>query len=174
MSTASTEPSSVARMATPVLTSYSEIVELCKSPSTPSSATLKKILDGLQHRNELASSRVNVHDKGMRESSKRKKEETERQRELTLQQMAEEEERERERERLRQVPLKKEQEDRPPAVGAHSVARQDGVSADGKLVSFSLKYCVLFSLVSAGVTCLSSPAVLSRSIGYWDSRDHAA
>lgn len=124
MSTASTEPNSAVRLATPVATTYSDIMELCKSQQTPNSDQLKRVLEGLNHRDEVAKRRADLHDKGMRETSKRKKEEMERQRDQMLIKREEDEK----KERARQPQPSKDREERPLAIGAHSVAAQDGTS----------------------------------------------
>lgn len=128
MSTASTEHGSTARLATPVAASWNELLDVSRASGTPHSSKLKNILESVKGFSALAAERVEQHDKGMRDCAKRKKEQLERQHELALKI-----EEEVETERLREVAShKKEQEERLPAIGAHSLAPQDGRHAQGQ------------------------------------------
>lgn len=97
--------------------------------SPPSSHTLKTCLESLKAFSEVAKIRSDHCDKGMRELSKRIQE----LRELKMErELAAEREEEEKKEKLRKAKLKKErEEERPMAVGAHALARQDGVQTNG-------------------------------------------
>lgn len=134
--------------------SYAEISELCRSSSTPNSTILKRLADGLRQRSEIAKTKSSQHDVSFREYEKRKEKEVERHHE---QEAAREREEEALRAEEKRVSPKKEVEDeeeddedeRPLAVGARGLARQDGAPSEG-----------LFSLPP--LDCFgSSPALLS-------------
>lgn len=126
----------LASLLVPPAVSIESLIEQRHSPSStnpPSAASLHALHDDIANR-VLSHVRVRgeVCDRGMRELSKKRKERVEEHR-------AREEEREREDERrkreMKKAAKKREREDeaaeaaRPPAVGAHGLASQDGTDA---------------------------------------------
>lgn len=97
----------------------------------PSAASLNALHDGiLQQVLSHVKARGEVCDRSMRELARKRKERIEAEREREEQERLEEERRKREVKKV--VPKKREREDdedetRPPTVGAHGLARQDGV-----------------------------------------------
>lgn len=160
MSTASTEHGSAMRLATPVATSWNDLLDIPKHGVTPHSSTLKGMLESVKNFSAVAADRVEMHDKGMRECAKLKKEEQERQHEFLVN-AAEEEEK-----RLAAL-ARKELEDRPPqlAVGTHSVAPQDGTSTKGTCLLFFFISSTIPSLHVALRFCLDSREVPSSKHG---------
>lgn len=135
VSTGSTEQSQshVAPMASSNVPqmSYDDILEYAGGSSPPGVATLRKIWDNLKLRSEVVKGLSDECDRGMRQMSKRKKELQETIRE---QELADREEEEARNEKQKRQKLRKEQdEERPLAVGAHSLARQDGGEGGSKL-----------------------------------------
>lgn len=139
----STEPGSATTSAPATVMSYAEIGELCRSTATPTSTILKKLLDGMKQRSDIAKSRSSHHDMSFRDASKRKDKELDKQHELEVARSREEEELKAKAKARSRSPIVKEQDDdgdvemqmddeqRPPAVGARGVARQDGVPSEG-------------------------------------------
>ena len=113
--------------------SYDDILDrYCRGSSPPASATLRKIADALRTCSDVAKTRSDTCDKGMRGLSKKRKALAELAREEEIaERLAQQES----RERLNHDDASKEEdaENRPPAVGARSVARQDGMEIDGML-----------------------------------------
>jgi transcriptional adapter 3 len=98
--------------------------------SPPSASTLRNVLESVKL--QLLSTikpRGEVCDRLLRELASKKKERVERTRQREQQAIAEQEAEER-RQKLKPITPKKREreEDRPLAVGAHGIARQDGVS----------------------------------------------
>lgn len=114
----------------PTNMSYGDLLEHhCRGASPPPSVTLKRILDALKVCSEVAKDRCDISDKGMRDTLKKRKEHIE----FVLEQELEEKRIEEEKqEQIRQAALKQQKEEnRPPAVGAHSLAPQDGKESEG-------------------------------------------
>jgi transcriptional adapter 3 len=99
------------------------------SSNPPSAGTLRNITDSVK--SQLLNTikpREEICDRLMRELHSKKKERVERNRQREQQEIAEREAEER-RQKLKVTPKKRErEEERPLAVGAHGIARQDGVS----------------------------------------------
>lgn len=114
----------------PTNMSYGDLLEHhCRGASPPASVTLKRILEALKICSDVANERCENHDRGMRETLKRRKELLEFVREQEIEEKRAEEEKQ---EELRQAALNKQKEDsRPPAIGAHSLAPQDGNQPNG-------------------------------------------
>ena len=132
ISSASTEQSQAGTSVVSPTMSYDQVFErYCRGTSPPASATLKKIAENLRGFTIVAKTRSDNCDRGMREFSKRRRDLLESIRDQELAERAAEEERQ---ERIRKSTIKKERdENRPLAVGAHSLARQDGVETKGKI-----------------------------------------
>lgn len=149
-SATSTEPGSAARSTAPSVMSYKEISELCRNSTTPTPAILRKLVEGLRQRSDSAKSQASHHDTSFRDVSKRKARELEKQHELETARLREEEEvRNRAKARL-PAPKKEEEseEERPLAVGARGLARQDGAPSEGLFISSTIfVYFQLFLLV---------------------------
>jgi len=113
---------------------YDDILEQHAGGSSPPGvATLRKIMENLKQRSELVKASSDECDKGLRQMSKRRKELLETIRE---QELADREEEDARREKHKRLKLRKEQvDDRPLAVGAHALARQDGSEAVGKSIN---------------------------------------
>ena len=142
----STSPMSTANI------SYGDILDqYCRGSSPPASATLKRIADALKICSDVAKDRSDFCDKAMRETLRRKQElvEVVREQELEEKRIAEEQQ-----DQLRQAALKHQQESaRPPAVGAHSLARQDGKDSTGMAIHM-LSFCLGRNVLSP--FCFSS------------------
>jgi len=111
--------------------SYDDILEQhAGGSSPPGAATLRRIMENLKLRSEAVKVLSDESDKGLRLMSKRRKGLQELVRE---QELAEHEEEEARKEKLKRQKVRKDQgEERPLAVGAHALARQDGGETDGK------------------------------------------
>lgn len=111
--------------------SYDDILEQhAGGSSPPGAATLRRIMEHLKGRGEMVKIRSDECDRNMRQMSKRRKDVSEAVRE---QEMADREAEEARKEKHKRQKMRKEQEEeRPLAVGAHSLARQDGGETDGK------------------------------------------
>lgn len=135
ISTASTEHSQIGTGILLPNMSYDQVLEqYCRGSSPPASATLQKIAENLRGFSAVAKARSDNCDRGMREFSKRRKDLVENIRNQELAGRAAEEERQ---ERIRQSTTKMDLEDnRPLAVGAHSLARQDGIEIKG-IIAFA-------------------------------------
>ena len=106
-----------------------------RGSSPPPSGTIKKIGTSLKSHSDVTRNRSETCDKGMREISRKRKHVVEQARE---QERADREAEETKKERIKQQSkLKKERDtdDRPLAVGAHSMARQDGLDTRGMPLS---------------------------------------
>ena len=129
----------VSSTAPSVPVSYSDLLEkFCRGSSPPPSATLKKIHEALLICRNVAKDRSDRCDKSMRELSRKRTELFELAHQQELEEARAEEAR---KEDLRKAQMS---ESRPLAVGAHSVARQDG-SAAGKLILLKVEspyFCV--------------------------------
>lgn len=166
LSATSTEPGSVARKTTPLVMSYREISELCRNSTTPSPAILRRLVDGLRQRSDAARIQASHHDTSFRDASKRKARELEKQHELEVARTREEEE-VRSRAKPRFPSPKKEEEseeERPLAVGARGLARQDGAPPEGLF----FRFCVIFLFA---YLCLLSKNIWTRT---WTSMSHIA
>lgn len=135
VSTASTEHSQnlgATAVLTSTIMSYLDILDRCmRGSSPPPSGTIKKIGASLKSHSDVTRNRAETCDKGMREISRKRKYVIEQARE---QERADREADETRKERIKQQSkLKKERDtdDRPLAVGAHSMARQDGLDVQG-------------------------------------------
>lgn len=141
----------------------------------PDPASLNQMVDNLKMLSQLAEERNRVCDGGMRELSKRRKERVEeglrieqenrdREEKASLQRAAEEEEA-RGRKSPKNKKVKKERssvrEDRPLAIGAHGLARQDGMdsSPQGKcLRAYSVLKRSLFPVNSGSKPSYALPS----------------
>ena len=109
-------------------TSYDDVLDqFCKGSTPPASVTLKKIADALRICSEVSRQREATCDQGMREFSSQRKELAEIVRE---QEIAEREADDREKDI--KMKLEDDEDSRPLAVGAHSLARQDGIDTKSK------------------------------------------
>jgi len=140
VSTASTEHSQnlTASAVLPSSTmSYLDILDKCtRGSSPPPSGTIKKIGASLKCHSDLTRNRSETCDKGMREISRKRKYVVEQARE---QERADREVEETRKERIKQQGKSKKErdaDDRPLAVGAHSMARQDGLDIQGMCLAF--------------------------------------
>ena len=150
--TSSAEPGSAVPKTANSPMSYAEISDLCRSSSTPTSAILSRLLDGMRQRSEIAKSRSSHHDTSFRDATKRKDRELDKQHELQVARRREEEEIRARAQSKARTPDPKEVEDdvemeeekaepqRPPTVGVRGVARQDGVPSEGLCRAFLLLY----------------------------------
>ncbi|KAI9722140.1 MAG: Transcriptional regulator [Chrysothrix sp. TS-e1954] len=110
---------------------YDDVLDnYCRSASPPPSAVLKKIAEALKLCSDIARTREETCSKGMREFAKKKK--------VVAEQVRQKEIAEREieaemRERANHAAATKAEDDdpRPPAIGAHGLARQDGKDDEG-------------------------------------------
>lgn len=128
------QPSSAASESNARL-SYDDILDsFCKGQSPPPSSTLRKIADALRICSDVAKTNVDRYDRGMRDSSQRKKLHLD---DFRRSQHAERQAEEERRERLKHQKAKKEEEDesRPLAIGAHSLAPQDGSAPTAGMLS---------------------------------------
>lgn len=132
------QPALVTQLSTKPM-SYGDVLDrYCRGTSPPGAATLKKIEEALKLCSDLAKSRSDICDKGMRELSARKRDVADILREHELAERREEAER---LATVQKTAAEKEEEaqTRPPAVGAHGVARQDGMDIDCEY-NFSMHY----------------------------------
>ncbi len=143
ISSASTEQSQAGTGVVSPTMSYDQVFErYCRGTSPPASVTLKKIAENLRGFSAVAKTRSDNCDRGMREFSKRRKDLLESIRDQELAERAAEEERQ---ERIRKSTIKKDRdENRPLAVGAHSLARQDGVETKGRGFMLNVLHASLY------------------------------
>lgn len=113
--------------------SLTDILERhCRSANPPPSATLQKIHEALTACRDTARERSDKFDRGMRETAQRKKKILEK---IRQQEIEEEQKREEEKARTKRE-AEQEAKSRPPAIGARSLAAQDGTDHDGKTLTF--------------------------------------
>lgn len=130
VSTGSTELSQLSMKSNSPHMSYDDILEQhAGGSSPPGAATLRKIMENLKARSETVKNLSDESDKGLRLMSKRRKELQETIRE---QELADHQEEEARKEKIKRQKRKEQEEERPLAVGAHALARQDGGEPDGK------------------------------------------
>jgi transcriptional adapter 3 len=118
------------------------------SPSgIPSATSLSSIVDAIKGNIlSIVHARDEACDQMMRELASRKKERIERDRIRDLEIAKRDAEERRQQMKKATTPQKKEKEkERPLAVGAHGVARQDGVDRNGKLPLYHIPFicCIL-------------------------------
>ena len=117
-------PGATSNPSQPANLAYGDLLDkYCRSSSPPPSATLKKIHEALLICRDITKERSDRCDKTMREVSRKRKDLAELARQQELEELQAEEAR---KEELRKAQEKEAEESRPPAVGAHGVAKQDG------------------------------------------------
>ena len=145
--------------------SYEDLLDQnCRASSPPASVTLRRIADALKICSDVARARTNSCDQEMRELSRKRQEliSLVREQELAERHAVEKAERDLLAHHSKQADgLHADGDSRPPAIGAHSLARQDGAEQGKFFTLFHLYtwkqscHCLVFRSLKASTRLVS-------------------